>query len=221
MRTRQRDDRRQEFDGRADVAEVVVDGVRERVHGGRLAVPDHDDAGAAVRAQVGDEARKPCLGDDAGGRRRGGDAERVRDRPHELDHMSTPQWQSVIRGGAGERRSAFRDVDATALSAGGEGVAGRREIVRVPHRTRERIEKVGVESDDDARAVEPVDRLERATEGELRSVVHRVAGERLPRVPLDARIAPAYRVELPRHGGRTDGFGQDVQSFAAALVSHA
>ena len=96
----------------ADVAERVVQRVRQGVHAGRLVVTGDDDAGAAMRAEILGHRREPRAHTRARGpSASAAGAELGRERPRERLDVGRGERQAVIGARARHRRHALDRVE--------------------------------------------------------------------------------------------------------------
>ena len=165
---RARSTRREELDRLADVAQRVVDRVRQRVDLGRLRLAGHDQALAAVglrgRAPAPRSSRRAPASRSARAAGAGSlDLDARGDRPRERGDVARRHGQPVVGHGAGERRRALDDVQPVHRRprAVGAGLAARGERAGVAQPAGAPGQEVGVERQDDVGLVEVIDRLER------------------------------------------------------------
>ena len=209
---RPRLDRRGVDDRLPHVAERLVHGVRERVHGGRLVLAGDDGAPAAVAREVPherfDEGQGRRLGPGhAGPQARG-------DRARGALHVARGERQAMVglRARRGER--ALEHVEAVHLGRAGAPAGG--EVAHVAQVGRAAAQEVGVEGQDHLGVGEAVVGVDVVAEGEPRPGARRVAADRLPLVPARLGELAQERAELAREGGRGDGLGQDAEPGAPA-----
>ncbi len=176
-------------DGRADVAQRLVDRVRGGVHRGGLTVAGDNHRRAAMRLQIPGNCGDPALfvGVGCAPRGAGRGAEGRGKRVREALDVRRAHRQPVIRLGSRQRRCALHDIQPVhrPIFVGDAALVG--EIARIANAARPRKEEVGFERQDDIGLVEVVDG---------------VAGRacRLPHT--DAGAIPGHRVVLMPARGR-------------------
>jgi hypothetical protein len=200
-------------DGRPDVAERIVHRVRERVHDRRLRVAGDDEAAAAGGLQVFHERSDPCargVGDGAAAGAR--DAELRRNRAGDAFDLRGTEGEPVVRAGTGVGRRALDRIEPVELGAVALDAPPRRERARVLQAAVAGAEKVGVEREDDVRALDGVLRIDVLAECEPAALPGVVAPEWLPLHPLGLRQPAEQLVHLRAQRGRGDGLAEDTEA---------
>ncbi len=132
--------------------------------------------------------------------------------------VPSPQRQSVIRLHSRRTRRALDHIQPVHVPI---RITPSREITRVARRAGEsRIEKIGVERNDDVGLRQVVARLNRLAERQLRAFNHVIAIDRFVDVPLRHRIRREITANLRGQRGRGNGLRQNAYAAARQAFLH-
>ena len=212
---RRRFDRRAVAHRRADVAERLVDRVRDEVHGGRLVLAGDDERGAAMGLEILGDGGNPGGVVTAGRGSRRGDADGGRQLPRETLDVGGAHGQPVVCLCPGERRRALHRIHPAHRPAFVGHAAAVGEVARVADASRSGAQEVGVEREDDVRLVEVVDRLDRPAHRLARRGAGAVPGDRVVLMPARLWILLEDRRHELGKRWRGDRAAEDAKAGAS------
>jgi hypothetical protein len=207
--------RRHVDDGLAGVAEHVVDGVREGVHGWRLRLAGEDERAAAMRAEILGDGIDVGVGARGRGARHPGDTQLGGDGAGEGLDLAGLHGHAVIGAPAGDGRRGFGHVETAHALGRRVEPAARRERAGVLHA--EGVlggEEVGVERDDDVGLREVVHRLHVFAERQFRAGARVVTRRRFPLHPARLGVLRQNLLDLGGQRRRVDRLGEDAETGA-------
>ena len=120
----------------------------------------------------------------------------------------------MIRHGARQRVDAFNRVEPVHRAAGGARAPAGREASRVTDHLRVGQQRVGIEGEDDRRAIEPEHEVDVAPRGGSQAREPVLVADRLVGRPLHLGIRAAELGGQARQGWRREGFGEDRKAGA-------
>ena len=207
---------------RADVAERLIDGVRERVYGGRLELARHDNRSAAMVLQVFGDGSQPFFsqGAGSGGCLSTAGAKRRSETAREPFDVGRTDRQPVLRLRSGQRRRALDHVKPIhPLRVVGHPPAVGKVTGVADHR-RADTEKIGVERHDDVGLVEVVDgvagRAGRLTQAQPSTI----GRDRIILMPMGLRVVLENCCDQFRERRRRNRFGQNPQPRPLGRLLH-
>ena len=205
----------------ADVAQRLIEPMRQRMDCGRLPFAGHDDARATMLSQVLRQRVQPLGGGFLqGGPRRCGrcpSAKFFRQAPGDLLDAATLQRQPMVGHGARDRRRAFHHVEAAHFPPAVADPAAIAELPGVAQALRMGVKEIRVQRHHHRRLVKSIVRLGKLAKCQPRPIADRVAGDGVELDPLGFWKAFEQAAQLRFQSRRGDGRGQETQTGSVIL----
>ena len=209
-------------DRRADVAQRVVDRVRDGMHRRGLTRADRHNPLAARGEQIlhrgADKGVDVLRAERAGRAALDAGKNGTRDRVH----LTGLQRLAMVGHQSGRRRRRFGDVETVHLGPGAAHSAPRGEVARVADVARgSGAEQIRVERDDGLGLIELVVDVDRLAEGEHPALVHAVRRDRVVLVPFGAGHPREDTGKLRGERRRRRGLAEEMEAGPAKRLQFA